>query len=1501
MMTFRVGMAGGLAAAAAMAAHLNQRTVPEAQLVLAEYYAGGPERRARAEAALAAGMASLPTVRPDIDPALAKALAIEGGEILGTEELGHVLRGQAADGEDLPGAHHDVRVYRSADGDTAKDRARISYMDLTFSAPKSVSVAWFAAKTDAERNSIVAAHRGAVAQVLRYIEAEVGIAGFGKGHRQGGTEAARMAWIEVLHFTSRATQTITRADPTTGVVDTELYDIPERGLVKGDPQLHSHCIVPNVMLTDSGRFAAMNRNLFDDRVKEFGATYQMLLAAELRAIGIDVALDQRTLMARLPAIPEAVCQEFSKRTERALEAAREMAKEHGLNWDTLDPDRKVLLLKGQAQATRIGKGDDLASWEAWEAQVEQLIRDGKWWHHESAIAYGPPAPARTDDERFDHAYEVGTAVLAPELDKRAVISGADVRLACARGLIEAGAEGVEDIRTLARGMGRRGVLQDGRLTKMLYREQGGGRLKVTTELHRDQEADVIRLARDGAADRSRALPLSEVRAAMAAMAKVDYTTDHGIKQRDLIERVAPGGEVNLFLGSAGVGKTSAILPPLVKAWQAHQRDVWGVANAWKAATGLREAGIDAFRTRALQPFLDGVEAGRTELTRNSVVVLDELSQVGTRQLLHLLRLRDRIGFSLVMTGDERQCQSIEAGPVIELLRRALGAEAIPEILSTIRQKSEDEQKIAALFRVGTVEAAAEGIRLKREAGDAVLVPGTYQDCIDAVANRWAERVRAMHNDPEYTVTISAPSNADALNISRACRALLQAEGRIGRDAMERGACDGAGNLYSLALAVGDKVRLFQRTRGRFTDAQGRARDAHAGDNGSVLTVRGIEAEGLRLETESGKVALVTWDRLTDRVTGRLKLALGYCLTIDSSQGITSDEHIWAMPAGSAGVQAFKAYVAASRHRVAAHLIGSAGAEMMEVGQRRPLGPRQPVSQDEAWANVARNLGRAPLKELATDMLAMVARQADRAGAMLRRVARGQEDRARRGQDVSTLPDNIAWERGMEALAELADRLEQAMRGRAPLLAQLAQTVAQAVPRRDTEVRMAEQYRIHVRAVAAGSMALSGAVDAVLAVELDLMGRDAPLDPVHRTPKVGLGVGDVEAMEDRIMQRMASLLDAYAEQGEAALGLPRRVPRREDQAMPEVAAAPASRPMRRVNVTMAQAQEQLADALRSAGFDLQGKLPVLDGERHYVRLDGAKGKKKQGAYRAYYDGIRPAGSIINYKTGHRTTWKAGGDYVPITAEQAERFRAEAAQQKALREADRLINEAGAARRAAAIWKRAKPAQADHPYLVRKRVAPEGLRQDKRGWLIVPLYTARGELVNLQRIAPDGTKLVMEDARKAGAFFVLGTIRPNEPIIVAEGLATAATIYRATGAAVVMAIDAGNLKPVALDLRAAHPGVRLLFAADNDAHLPARKDGHALENIGLVKAREAAAEVDGEVLLSPEIIDRTAADTGTDWNDYAEVFGEEGVRRSMAGALPQMRRVERPGHDVQGMSH
>ena len=770
-----------------------------------------------------------------------------------------------------------------------------------------------------------------------------------------------------------------------------------------------------------------------------------------------------------------------------------------------------------------------------------------------------------------------------------MIGQGEARLAAARGFIAAGLESADDLGAMMQHWAAGGVRQEGQWTKLLWQEAERGRVRLTTELHRDQESELIALARAAVADRSHALSPGEI-AAGVRRSGVAYQDGHGAAQRAAVEMLGTDGGLGVMIGSAGSGKTKGVLPPLVAAWQQRGLAVWGVAQAWRQAKELEGAGIKHANTRALQPFLDGVEAGQTPLAGHSVVVLDELGQIGTRQLLHLLRLRERHGFKLVAIGDDKQCQSIEAGPVIELLRQALGEARIPQILSAVRQLSEEERRIAGLFREGQ---ARQAIDAKREAGTAELAPGGYREAVQRVADLYAERRRAARDQgPDYRITISAPTNADAREISRAVRERRREMGEIGPDQVELAATDGSGSGYTLALAKGDAVRLFSRTRALFTDAQGRRKSANIGENGSVLRIEAVlPGEGLTLRGDSGKTGFVSWAALRDKAgSGRIQLGYGDCLTIDSSQGLTSDEHVNAMPAGSRAVQGFKGYVAESRHRVRSWLVGSMGAEMREARERRPAGlPAMTPGQAEqaAWNNMVRNFEKQAGK--------------DSALAFLERAA------VRRRESAKALQGTLRWHEARQARGESATtlrRTEQAKRMRAALPQVAAAVEAVALERAELA---------HIAAAA-----LPKAIDT----------------------------------REAMAAKSAAPPPASNERGA--------------RQVPKLAA-------KRVKVTELEAQQQFADAMRTHGLRSQG-LPIMDGELHYVAVEGSKGKERSGAYKGFYDDSWPAGAIYNYKKGGLVgTWKADGEVVPMSGSERAELQAKATATALQRERERTRRE------------------------------------------------------------------------------------------------------------------------------------------------------------------------------------------------------------------------------------
>ena len=186
--------------------------------------------------------------------------------------------------------------------------------------------------------------------------------------------------------------------------------------------------------------------------------------------------------------------------------------------------------------------------------------------------------------------------------------------------------------------------------------------------------------------------------------------------------------------------------PLVNTWKEEGRSVFGITLAWRQAGDLGAAGIE--ERAAVAAFIKRVEGGQYALDRNSVIVVNEVGQLGTRQLLELLRVQERTGAQIVMIGDPKQCQSIEAGPVIDLLRNALGEDAIPQILTSIRQKTERDANGSACSAPGLPQA----LEMKQRDGTAELVAGGRQATVQRVAQLWRERIDANRADPEFKLT-----------------------------------------------------------------------------------------------------------------------------------------------------------------------------------------------------------------------------------------------------------------------------------------------------------------------------------------------------------------------------------------------------------------------------------------------------------------------------------------------------------------------------------------------------------------------------------------------------------------------------------------------------------------------------------------------------------------------------------------------------------------------------
>jgi AAA domain-containing protein/TrwC relaxase len=140
------------------------------------------------------------------------------------------------------------------------------------------------------------------------------------------------------------------------------------------------------------------------------------------------------------------------------------------------------------------------------------------------------------------------------------------------------------------------------------------------------------------------------------------------------------GRIACVNGLAGTGKTF-MLQIAREAWERAGYEVLGTTLAAKASQTLAAgSGIESVH---LHPLLSQLTPGQRRLTDRSVLVLDEAGMVGTRQLERLAALTEQAGAKLVLVGDHRQLQAIEAGAPFRAIAERLGA---AELNGVIRQR-----------------------------------------------------------------------------------------------------------------------------------------------------------------------------------------------------------------------------------------------------------------------------------------------------------------------------------------------------------------------------------------------------------------------------------------------------------------------------------------------------------------------------------------------------------------------------------------------------------------------------------------------------------------------------------------------------------------------------------------------------------------------------------------------------------------------------------------------
>lgn len=231
-------------------------------------------------------------------------------------------------------------------------------------------------------------------------------------------------------------------------------------------------------------------------------------------------------------------------------------------------------------------------------------------------------------------------------------------------------------------------------------------------------------------------------------------------------------------------------------------------------------------------------------------------------------------------------------------------------------------------------------------------------------------------------------------------------------------------------------------------------------------------------------------------------------------------------------------------------------------------------------------------------------------------------------------------------------------------------------------------------------------------------------------------------------------------------------------------------------------EQVIDAMHDAGITPPSEI-IMDGK---IRRFG---KKKNCWYVLFESGIATAGRFGDWKQGLDVTFRAdiGRE---LSALESLTMKRSIQKAQEINKVEMEKRRESAALSVQSILEACAEATDDHPYLVAKGVKSHGLKATDDGRLVVPVMDG-DQVVSLQYIDGDGGKLFHTGGKTEGCEFVVGGEIGSE-VYVAEGYATAATIYEATAIPCIVAFNAANIPRVC----ERYKGVGGVVFADNDEH-------------------------------------------------------------------------------------
>jgi conjugative relaxase-like TrwC/TraI family protein len=792
---------------------------------------------------------------------------------LGAERLG--LDGEVA-GDDLRAVLAGVRPGTGGltpNGEVIRPHPRrVPGFDLTFKAPKSVSVLYAVSDDPRVQGAIIEAGEAALRETLAWVEREVMAVRRGTGNERF---LADMATKDPAAAEAARIRTVRGGELVAAV-------FRHRTSRAGDPLLHWHTLVPNLVCGGDERWSAFVHPDLYRMGRAAGEVFQAALRHQLtQSLGVEWRPGRH--VGEVAGVPQSVCDGFSKRSSE-IDA---WLAEHGRGNDPASRQAAVLATRRgkeevegerfdtawKLEGTRLGFGPD---------QAESLI---------ASLNVGDDAPQRglwrlpevsfePDGTPYPHDRTVSAAewiddLLAHDLTSRdATFTRAELYQAVASRLGDGATVTTIDQIT-------RRVLASEQVLPIHEPTTRPGIERWTTRALAAQERRLL----DTFADHDTRQPIGgDLVAAVLA--------NHpmlGPDQRHAVDTLTSSTDaVSVLIGPAGTGKTYT-LAVVRDAFEAGGLELVGAAPSARAATELSlDTGLDTYTLHAL------ARRWNNDLDlpgERTVMVVDEAAMAATRDLEPLVTRVTRSGGRVILVGDTRQLPEI--GPGGALAAATNTVRSVAELTVNRRQREPWEQAALADLRAGSVPDA---VAAYRDHGR-VLIAENHQEMLTAAVDQYLGQVQ-VGSSP----VLMAGTNATVRQLNLAVRQALARQNRL-----DLGAVCGVSGGYQLVRGE----QLVLRRNRRIRQPDGTIARVNNSDTATILSASPGAGVVVRRHLDGATVHL-------DRqylVSGWVEY--GYAITAHRAQGGTWDT---AIAVGVDGLYREAAYVQMSRGRHANLLI-----------------------------------------------------------------------------------------------------------------------------------------------------------------------------------------------------------------------------------------------------------------------------------------------------------------------------------------------------------------------------------------------------------------------------------------------------------------------------------------------------------------------------------------------------------------------------------------------------